>query len=86
MIDKKRKRLKWLEDRALPKAEHYRDKAKENLKLAERELATWGTSYDEITEEIEELETEIELLEEVGVDKDSEPPVGSWSDDRMDDF
>lgn len=77
VIKKKRERLEWLEDRALPKARHYLDKAEEDLRRAESDLKSWSASHDEITGEIEELETEIELLKEV---PKPQPTVGSWED------
>lgn len=83
ILNKKRKRLEWLEDRALPKASHYLNDAEERLKKAKSDVETWRNAYNEASEEIEELESEIDILEyaaELIANNKSRPVSGSWED------
>lgn len=84
ILNKKRKRLEWLEDRALPKARHYLNDAEERLKKAKSDVEAWSNAYNEASEEIAELEDEIQILEYaarlIANNNKSQPVVGSWED------
>lgn len=84
ILNKKRTRLAVLEDRTLPKASHYLNDAEERLKKAKSDVETWRNAYNEASEEIEELESEIQILEYaaelIESNNKPQPVVGSWED------
>lgn len=84
ILNKKRKRLEWLEDRALPRASHYLNDAKERLKKAKSDVEAWSNAYNEASEEIAELEDEIDILEYAArlIAKNKSQPVSGSQEDH----